>query len=217
MADARFLLAHWGYAALFFSVVLGNVGVPLPESCVLWVAGVLVWQHRLWLPAVLLIGILAAVVGDNCGYWIGRRYGQTVLARHGRWVGLTPARIARTRGYLARYGPAGVFGARFVAGLRFLAGPLAGGMGLRPIPFFLANVLGALVYVPLTVGEGYAVGYGFGEYVARIHRGIVGAEQILGLAALAGLLLFVGWRVRQRWLARNQSASTVSHLDAGDP
>ncbi len=204
MADARLLLAHWGYAALFLSVVLGNLGVPVPETCVLWVAGFLIWQHHFSLPTVLVIGIVAAVVGDNCGYWIGRRYGQSMVARHGRWVGLTPARIDAMQRFLARYGPVGVFGARFVTGLRFLAGPLAGSMGLRPRPFFLANVLGALAYVPLTVGEGYAVGYGWGVYVARIHRGIVSLEHTLLLSALLASLLLLTWRIRHRWMVRNQ-------------
>jgi membrane protein DedA with SNARE-associated domain len=215
--DIRILLTHWGYVALFLFVVLGNVGIPVPETCVLWVAGFLIWQHRFSLPAVLGIGIIAAVVGDNCGYWIGRRFGQTVVARYGQWVRLTPERIAKTRGFLARYGPVGVFGARFVTGLRFLAGPLAGSGGLPPLPFLTANVLGALVYVPLTVGEGYAAGYGFGGYVARIHQGIVSMEQVLLPAALLGLLLLLGWRLRYRWQVRYKLAQGTSRLDPGEP
>ncbi len=66
--DVRILLTHWGYVALFLFVVLGNVGIPVPETCALWVAGLLIWQHRFSLSAVLGVGIIAAVVGDNCGY-----------------------------------------------------------------------------------------------------------------------------------------------------
>ena len=136
-----------------------------------------------------------------------------VVARYGQSVGLTPERIAKARGFLARYGPVGVFGARFVTGLRFLAGPLAGSGGLRPLPFCVANILGALVYVPLTVGEGYAAAYGLGDYVIRIHRGIVNIEQVLLRGALLGLFLLLGWRLRHHWQARYKLAQNVSRLD----
>ena len=66
--DIRFLVTHWGYAALFLFVVLGNVGIPVPETCALWVAGFLVWQRRFSLLAVLGVGIVVAVVGENRGY-----------------------------------------------------------------------------------------------------------------------------------------------------
>ena len=58
---------HWGYAAIFAVVVLGNVGLPVPEETVLTLAGYLVWRGdlRLWL--VLIVGIVSASVGDNVG------------------------------------------------------------------------------------------------------------------------------------------------------
>jgi membrane protein DedA with SNARE-associated domain len=193
--DVRLVLASWGYLALFLGVLLGNVGLPLPESCLLWVAGALVWQGRFSLPIVLAAGVAAAVVGDNGGYWIGRRYGHRLLARHGRRLGLTERRIAAVRSLLVRHGPLGVFGARFVTGLRFLAGPVAGLMGLAPRRFLLANVLGALVYVPLTVGEGYAAGYGLGAFVHRLHRGVASLELAAVCAVLLGVALVLGWRI----------------------
>jgi membrane-associated protein len=71
--NLKTLIGHRGYLAIFAFVVLGNVGVPLPENSVLWVAGYLVWKGRLYLPLVPLVGIVGAVAGDNLGYWIGRR------------------------------------------------------------------------------------------------------------------------------------------------
>jgi membrane protein DedA with SNARE-associated domain len=100
--------------------------VPVPEESILVLAGYLVWQGDIRLPLVLLVGILSAIAGDNLGYWIGRRYGQEAIARYGRWVLLTPARLDAPRRFVTRYGAFGVFAARFIAGLRFMAGPLAG-------------------------------------------------------------------------------------------
>jgi len=191
MGTLRTIIAHWGYLAIFAFVVLGNLGVPIPENSVLWIAGYFVWKGRLSLPLVLLVGIGAAVAGDNLGYWIGRRYGQPAVERHGRRLYLTPARLATMRHFVHRYGPGGVFIARFVIGLRFMAGPLAGSMGLAPLAFLFANVLGALVYVPVTVGEGYAVGYGYRRYIRRFMFGADTLETILLAGAVLLALLFL--------------------------
>ena len=67
MDTLRVLVTHWGYLAIFTGVLLGNLGIPVPESSILWVAGFLVWKGRLALVPVLLVGIVAAVAGDNCG------------------------------------------------------------------------------------------------------------------------------------------------------
>ncbi|MFI5341669.1 MAG: DedA family protein [Candidatus Methylomirabilales bacterium] len=198
MGSLKALIGQWGYLAIFVFVVIGNTGIPVPENSVLWVAGYLVWKGRLQLPLVLLVGIVAAVVGDNLGYWIGRRYGQPAVERYGHWARLTPPRLETMRRFVQRYGPFGVFIARFITGLRFMAGPMAGSMGLQPASFFIANVLGALCYVPIMVGAGYAVAYGFGRYVKRIQRGASKLEDLLLLGAILVGLLFLGYRALQR-------------------
>jgi len=195
MTDLPQLIGHWGYAAIVVVVVLGNIGVPLPEETVLALAGYLVWRGDMRLSAVLVVGIVSAVAGDNLGYWLGRRYGRTALPRYARWVLGHPERLASMEGFVARRGPFAVFAARFIPGIRFMAGPLAGGLGMRSGAFFAANVLGAMVYVPVAVAAGYAIGYGLGEYVERL-RWVVGqVERAVLAVALLGALALIGWRV----------------------
>jgi membrane protein DedA with SNARE-associated domain len=85
--------------------------------------------------------------------------------------------------------------ARFIPGIRFMAGPLAGGLGMRAGTFFAANVLGAVVYVPVAVAAGYAIGYGLGEYVERLRWVMGQVERIVLAVALLGALGLIGWRV----------------------
>ena len=191
------LVSQWGYLGILLFVVLGNVGLPIPEESVLWVAGYLVWQGGFQLPLVLLVGILSAMAGDSLGYWVGRRYGQRVVARYGLWGRLTPPRLETMRGFVQRYGPVAVFLARFVTGLRFLAGPLAGSLDLRWRSFLIANALGALTYVPLMIGMGYAMAVGAG-YVEPIWRTVTTAQQTLLLGAVLVGVLYLGYRVFQR-------------------
>lgn len=199
MPDLHALLGHWGYLAIALVVVLGNVGLPVPEETVLGLAGYLVWRGELRLPLVLAAGIGSAVAGDNIGYWLGRRYGQEALARYGHWLRLTPARLEAVRRAVTRYGSLAIFTARFLAGLRFLAGPVAGATGLQFVPFLMANLVGALVYVPLVVGAGYAVGYGFGGRLERLRQTVGALEHLVLLAALLATLLLLG---RRAWRAR---------------
>jgi len=205
MTDLPQLIGHWGYVAIFVVVVLGNVGLPLPEETVLALAGYLVWRGELSLPLVLAVGVMSAVTGDNLGYWLGRRFGRTALPRYARWVLGHPERLQSMEAFVARRGPFAVFVARFIPGIRFMAGPLAGGLGLRFLPFLAANVLGALVYVPVAVGAGYAVGYGLEAYVERLRRVGGQVEFMLLTVALAIALGVLAWRIVQGLRHRGRS------------
>jgi len=203
VTDPGSLIGHWGYFAIFFIVVFGNMGIPLPEETVLVVAGYMVWRGQLHLPIVLVVGIISAVLGDNVGYWFGRRFGQTALRRHAGWILGSPARVEAMQRFVARHGPKAVFIARFVPGLRFAAGPLAGALGMSFRSFLSANVLGAAIYVPLAVGAGYGIGYGLGGYVERARRVIGDLEYIVLAAALVATVTLLVWRVIRALRARN--------------
>jgi membrane protein DedA with SNARE-associated domain len=212
MPDLGALVSHWGYLAIFLVVVLGNLGLPIPEETILALAGYLVWRGTLRLPLVLAVGILSAIAGDNMGYWFGRRYGQAVLLRYAGWALGNPDRLESMRGFVTRYGAVGIFAARFVAGLRFLAGPLAGATGLRPLPFMAANAVGAAVYVPLVVGAGYAVGYGLGAYVERLRHVVGEVEHVVLTLALIGTIAALGRRALR---TRPRSRSSSDHNPEG--
>ena len=121
--DPGTAIAHWGYFAVFVLVILGNAGVPVPEETVLVVAGFLVWSGQLRLDLVLAVGFVSAVVGDNIGYWVGRRFGRGALERHALWILGRPERLGAMQGFVGRRGAMAIFVARFVPGLRFMAGP----------------------------------------------------------------------------------------------
>ena len=178
------LVEHWGYLGILVAVVLGNMGVPLPEESVLMLAGYGASRGFLDLPLVLIVGIIAAAAGDNLGFWLGRRYGRSAIDRFGHLAFVSPARLQKITAFMTRYGALAIFAARFVMGLRTLAGPLAGATGVRPVTFMIANFLGALVYVPYAVGVGYGIGWSLGDVIARFFRGRID-DILLGLLILA--------------------------------
>lgn len=197
-------IGHWGYLAIVLGVFGGNVGLPVPEETILVLGGYMAWRGTLRLPIVLAVGILSATAGDNLGYWLGRRYGSGAIERYGRWLWLTEDRLKAVRDFVSRYGAFGVFAARFIPGLRFAAGPLAGAIGLRVSPFVLANALGAACYVPLAVGAGYALGYGFGEYVEQLRRVLGEVEHAVLIGVGVATLGVLGWRMVRGLHARDR-------------
>lgn len=205
MFDPDAFITHWGYLAIFIFVLLGNLGVPVPEETVLLLAGYLVWEGRLSLPIVLAVGITSAAVGDNLGYWLGRHYGQRAVERYGAWLIGRPKRLEAMRRIVLRWGPLSVFAARFVPGLRFAAGPLAGAMGMAFVPFTIANVLGGALFVPLVVAAGYGVGFGLGDLLRPFRRLVGGIEYPVLAFVIVSTVLLLAWRALRAALAQHRA------------
>jgi membrane protein DedA with SNARE-associated domain len=205
MPDLSALVQHWGYVAIFVVVVLGNVGLPVPEETVLALAGYLVYDGVLRLPLTLAVGVLSAAAGDNVGYWIGRRLGRPTIERYGARVGITRKRLETIERFVIRYGALGVVAARFIPGVRVLGGPLAGAGGLAALPFVIANLLGALVYVPYAVGIGYALAWGLGPWLRRIEH-VAGKVEHVALLAIAVGVIVALVRRRAQTIRRRRSA-----------
>ncbi len=145
------LVGRYGYVVVFFGVFLENAGLPVPGETVLLATAFFAHQGTLSLSWVIGLAVAAAILGDNLGYWIGRRGGRPLAARHGRLVGLTPARIAMLEAFFSRHGAKTVFLARFVTGLRVFAALFAGMSGLPWRRFLFFNAAGAVTWAT-TVG-----------------------------------------------------------------
>lgn len=176
--------ADYGYLVLFLGVVLENAGVPVPGETAVLVAGSLASPaggsqfHLVW---VILVTLAAAVCGDNIGYWLGRRLARPRLAQGHGFLFLTPERFHKLEGYFVRHGPVTVFVARFVTGLRVIAGPAAGAAGMHWPHFFLANAAGGAVWATAIS----LLGYYFGKSWKVLHHWLGwGAWLALGVIML---------------------------------
>lgn len=184
------IIATYGYYAVFAVVMLESAGVPMPGETVLVSAAIYAGtKHGLDIGVVVAAAAIAAILGDNLGFWVGRRYGQDLLSRHGPRVGLDARKQQLGRYLFKRYGGAIVFFGRFVALLRTYAALLAGANGLRPKVFFLWNAAGGITWA-CVFGFG---GYWLGKGLERI-AGPVGWIA-LALAIVGGVVL---WRFYKR-------------------
>src|SRR5574337_484758 len=96
-------VAHWGYLLVGVIVMLGNIGIPVPEETVLLVSGYFAAKGMLNLWGLIPTAIVSATGGDSLGYWLGSRAGRPLLLQYGAAVGVTGPRLERTEKVFERY------------------------------------------------------------------------------------------------------------------
>lgn len=188
------LIEKYGYIVIFSLVMLGNMGVPVPEESPVVLAGYA--SQKLWLDykTAFLVCLVSAIVGDNIGYMIGRKGGRPLLLRYGKYVGLNEAKLARLEAFFERYGDKTVFIARFVAGLRWAAGPLSGAAKMPFGRFLFFNATGALVWVFIMTQLGYQLANNL-DYVIEL---IAKAKIVIIGGAILGVAAYYFYKKRQR-------------------
>src|SRR5437867_10040164 len=125
------LFARYGYAVVFVGVFLENTGLPVPGETALLAGAALSHFGRLTLPRVIVTATAAAILGDNLGFFIGRRAGRGIAERHGWRIGLTRERLVLFDRFFSRHGAKTGFIARFITGRRAFGACRAGASELR--------------------------------------------------------------------------------------
>ena len=185
------------------------VGSFLPGDSLLFAAGILVAAHALVLPLwlVVLAAATAAVVGDQVGYLVGRRFGPRLFTPSRRLLNVRHAR--RAEAFFARFGPSAVVLARFVPVVRGFT-PAVAGLARMPRRRFTAfNVLGGLGWVTLMIVGGYYTG---GIALVAHHVELVA----LGMAVVGALPAVAVWlRRKSRSLRGWRPSSSPSSAMTG--
>jgi membrane-associated protein len=182
------LADRYGYIALFIGVLLENAGLPVPGETAVLVSGFLaspaserVHFNIFW---VILLTLVAAVVGDNIGFWLGHRWARPRLQQGRGFLFLTPKTLGLAEGYFARYGVWTIFFARFITGLRVVGALAAGTAGMAWSHFLVANAAGALAWATAMSLLGYFFGHSWELLHKWLGRG--------GLIILASVIVIVG-------------------------
>jgi membrane protein DedA with SNARE-associated domain len=183
----RDLLLRWGYGVIFVAMLLENAGLPLPGETVTLLGGYAAGSGQLNPFGVMGAAAAGAILGDNMGYWVGRRAGWGLILRVGGWLGQSPTDLDKLRERFLRHAGKSVLLGRFVAVLRVVAGPMAGAVGMPYGQFLLCNCIGALLWSSSMVGIAW-VG---GRWLPfdRLLEGVI--QFGLGVLVLVGLLVLL--------------------------
>ncbi|NDK91948.1 DedA family protein [Gordonia desulfuricans] len=187
-----------GLCVLIFVETGLLIGFVFPGDSVLFTAGVLAAQPNpfaeVWWLCILVP--LAAILGDQCGYFIGRRVGRSVIeGRMRRAVG--PEYVERTHRFFERYGPLTVFFGRFIGVVRTLTPLFAGFSGMPYRVFTLFSVLGSFVWAAGIVMLGYFLGQ---VPLIRDHL------EVFIIASVLTVVVPMGIAMGRRWLRSRREA-----------
>ncbi|HKV49712.1 MAG TPA: DedA family protein [Gemmatimonadaceae bacterium] len=187
------LLRTYGYGLLFVVVGLESLGVPVPGETALVAAAALAARGHMKIGLVVAVAAAAAIIGDACGYWVGRRGGIAFVRRFGKFFRMDDAKLAHVRRFFERHGAKTVFFGRFIALLRTWAALFAG-MGEMPYgQFTLYNASGGILWAAVFG----TIGYLFGRNLERIQNIVGDASWALAAVVVGAIVAVWIWRRRR--------------------
>ena len=189
----RNAVVHYGYWAVAIALLLENAGIPVPGETILLLASFLAYsEHDLQISWVIVVATIAATLGDNLGFALGYYGGRQVVARYQSFFRIQDKTLARGESLFARFGAVTVFFARFVFGMRIIAGPMAGVLRMPWQKFLIFNFLGAAVWVTTISGAGYL----FGQHWERLARDVKRFDMVVAIVVLLAAAVW-WWRSRR--------------------
>jgi len=151
-------ITDYGYFGIFFLLVFGIVGLPIPDEWLLVFSGYLAFKDVLALFPTLAIAAIGSACGLTVSYILGRSSGNYVVRRWGSWLSIDEEKILRAQHWFQTLGWWVLVIGPFIPGVRNLMGYIAGAARLRLPVFARFAYLGALISSATFVSFGYFVG-----------------------------------------------------------
>jgi membrane protein DedA with SNARE-associated domain len=187
------LIENYGLFFLFGIVCLESAGLWLPGETALIAAGVYASKGHLSITGVIAVAAVAAIIGDNMGYWLGREGGRRLLTRYRPLRRFSERVLPPAERFFERHGGKAVFLARFFGGLRVTGAWMAGITRMTWWRFLFWNAAGGIVWA-LAVGLiAYYAGKAAADAIARygVYAAIAG-----GILVVVAIVVLHVWRRR---------------------
>jgi len=153
-------LTSFGYIGLFIIIFAESglfFGFFLPGDSLLLMAGLFASEGQLNIWLLLPLVFIAAVLGDNVGYWFGRKAGPPLFSRPASML-FKPKNLLAARTFYDKHGGKTMILARFMPFIRTFAPIVAGAVEMNYQSFLVFNALGGLLWGMGVTLAGYALG-----------------------------------------------------------
>ncbi len=207
------LIQTYGYWVIFLGILIECTGFPFPGETVLLIGSIAAAQGHLNIFAVIGLAAVAAIVGDNFGYWIGRKLGRDFLfAKLQKWKIMKAHEIKKAEITFLKYGSSTIFIGRFTPLLRIYAALLAGVFEVPYALFLGLNIAGGLAWASLMGSLGYTLGKNL-----ELLKSVVINIQLAGIIIVCGLVLWVFNKKYLRKYLRRKRLLTSQQFHRSSP
>jgi membrane protein DedA with SNARE-associated domain/rhodanese-related sulfurtransferase len=191
------LFERFGVAIVFVNTLLHEIGVPIPLTPTVLVAGAAATEFLAF--ALLVAAVVAGtLIGNSLWFAAGRRFGPSVLKGFCRFSLSADTCVGRTGQAFEQWGASVFLVGRFIPGISLVAPPIAGALGMRWSKFLWLSALGSLVWATVIV----VVGVALQETVMALARAITEVPAGTWAALLGLAAIYVLWRYLARHRAR---------------
>ena len=186
-------ITKYGYLAIFVLLIFGIVGLPVPDETLLTFTGYLIYRSELSMPLAFAAAVAGSASGMTISYALGRSFGLALLHRFGKYVHLTPERLARAHAWFERIGHWALTVGYFIPGVRHLTAYAAGMTEVAPHQFALFAYSGTVLWVTAFLSLGYFLGERWKVVELHVERYLVGLSIAL-VVLLGGYWIWRKWR-----------------------
>ncbi|WP_297574142.1 DedA family protein [uncultured Campylobacter sp.] len=152
------LVHGWGYIGIFIMMFLESSFFPFPSEVAMIPSGYLAHQGKMNIYLAFFAGTLGSLFGALFNYFLCYFFGRALIEKYGRYVGITPAKMAKFEEFFYRHGEISTFNCRLIPGIRQYISLPAGLARMNILRFSLFTTLGAGIWVAILLGLGYFIG-----------------------------------------------------------
>ncbi|UJF18093.1 DedA family protein [Vibrio sp. SS-MA-C1-2] len=187
------LLQQYGYFILALAIAIEGIGIPAPGQSLLIVASLLASQGTMSLTNVLLVSGVSSVVGNTCGYFLGKKFGHFFIRK--KW--LKPKTLNKIHSFIDKYGLLALILSRFIEGVKQF---ICLGCGVAQMPFryfFIGNVLAVSIWL---FCFSWAPAYFYGEigHIINFYHTYQTEFWVAGCSLLAIIILLFALKIRKK-------------------
>jgi membrane protein DedA with SNARE-associated domain len=187
-------ISHYGYLGLFSLLMLGIVGLPVPDETLLTFTGYLLFRHKMHLYFALPSAFLGSICGITISYLLGKSLGFFLLRKYGRYVFVTEEKVNLVHDWFLKNGKWSLLIGYYLPGIRHLTAYVAGATKLEYPTFMLFAYTGGLIWTMSFISLGYFLGDQWQKVLDQINDNLM-----IGTVILIAIFSFF-WFVKKRFV-----------------